>query len=125
MPRKNENVTHVRISKEHLDILDSLRLNKETNRKILARVLQDYDYNGIRRQLVKQISELQLFVNNYIHEDFHHCLELIKAIMFRVDSTKNKIAKANICNILYEDLEVILYKKIDTVVIKNNPDEKK
>jgi len=123
MPRKNEEVTHVRISKDNLMVLDTIRIGKETNRQVLNRLMKDYDNNGIRRQLVKVVSELQLFVNNYIHEDFHHCLEILKAIMIKVDDSTNRIEKAEICKIVLDDLSLILNKKIGKIKNKNNPDK--
>ena len=80
MPRKKES-THVRISIERLELLDRIRVGKETNRKVMDRILEDYDLNGIRRELIKKISDLQLFSNNFIHEDLHYCLEILKIII--------------------------------------------
>ena len=123
MPRKKES-THVRISIERLELLDRIRVGKETNRKVMDRILEDYDLNGIRRELIKKISDLQLFSNNFIHEDLHYCLEILKIIFFKIDDSNNKIEKGIICNVLREDLDRILEKKIPDIIKKDKTDKK-
>ena len=124
MPRKNEDVTHVRIDKKRLPVLDNIRVGNETNRKVLDRILEDYDYNGIRRELVKRMADLQLFVSNFIHEDLHYPLETLKAIIIRIEKSNNKLEKAVVCGMLKESLEFILSERIDRILKENNPDKK-
>lgn len=124
MPRKNEGVTHVRIGKDNLKVLDSVRIGDETNREVIKRLLEDYDYRGIRRELVKKFSDIQQFVTNYIHEDLHYSLELLKVIIFNIEGSENKLERAEICKILNDDLYIIHNDKIPKLLLKNKPDKK-
>ena len=124
MPRKNEKVTHVRISKEDLSILESLKGVKETNRNVLSRVIKDYDNDGVKRELVKHISELQLFVNNFIHPDLHDCLEVLKAIFVNIESSTNQIESSLICNLLKENLVNTRKELKENIILKDKPDKK-
>ena len=108
IPRKDEKVTHIRIGEEQKEILESLKYENETNREILTRILDDYYYKGVRRKITEIILELQLITNHYIHQDFYHTLELLKAVILKAKSSENQFIRADICEKISESLEKII-----------------
>ncbi len=84
-------MTHIRAFKTDKELLDSLRCNNENAKDTLGRVLRDYKKRGVKREIVRIVDELQHLCTVFVHADFHHPLELVKATLMKAtyeDMTK-------------------------------------
>lgn len=89
MARKNQNVTHIRAFRVDQESLDRFKMPEEDRKDTLHRILQDYKKKGVPREIVRLFEQLQHITTNYIHEDFHELLELVKVSLIRAYGEDN------------------------------------
>ena len=102
------NITQIRARRETVEIIDKLKYKGETRSQVLDRILRDYDKYGVRRELFRLFSDLEVLTGRFIHPDVIYILEMMRAILLLILKEEDMLKRAEICNNLQARFDEIL-----------------